>query len=291
MSDFERITTVIEYLNTHRRQQPSLEELADVVELSPFHFQRLFTRWAGVSPKKFLQCLTVRSAGQQLRNGRSVLDAALDEGLSGPGRLHDLTVLLEAASPGEIKAGGQGWTITAGFADSPFGTCMIAESPRGVCRLSFVDRRDQSVAEEQLAADWPNARLQWDHHHATAISERIFLPGGNRQRKSSHPPLQCLVKGTEFQVKVWRALLKIPYGELTTYGHIADATGHAKAGRAVGSAVGRNEIGYLIPCHRVIRDTGVVGEYRWGSVRKQAMIASELARCTRGAEPSSADVQ
>ena len=278
MTDFDRIARVIEYINQHRRQHPSLDQLAAVAELSSSHFQRLFTRWAGVSPKKFLQCLTVQSAKRQLQNGQSVLDTALNEGLSGPGRLHDLTVTLEAASPGEIKAGGNGWTITVGFAASPFGSCVVAESPRGICRLAFVDSQERAAVEGPLTNDWPNAQLRWNNGHAAEICERIFQTGYGSGPRSDAFPLRCLVKGTEFQVKVWRALLEIPQGQLTTYGKIAETIGRAKASRAVGSAVGRNEIGYLIPCHRVIRDTGVVGEYRWGGVRKQAMIANEMAQ-------------
>ena len=275
MSDYERIADVIEYLNVRRRRQPSLLELAERVGLSPFHFQRLFVRWAGVTPKKFLQCLTVEAAKRRLAEGRSVLEASLDTGLSGPGRLHDLTVSLEAASPGEIKSGGDGWTLTVGFADSPFGSCMIAESPRGICRMMFVEGCDQADAASLLGMDWPRAELQFDNRRADELASRIFRPNASKGNASS---LRCLVKGTKFQTSVWRALLRVPQGQLTTYGRIAESIGKPKAFRAVGSAVGANPIAYLIPCHRVIRDTGVIGEYRWGSTRKTAMIGNELCR-------------
>lgn len=276
MSDFERIATVIHFISEHRRSQPTLGELADHVGLSPFHFQRLFVRWAGVTPKKFLQCLTVEAAKRQLRSGQNVLDTSLDAGLSGPGRLHDLTVSLEAASPGEIKAGGRDWTITLGFAESPFGDCMIAESPRGICRLEFVEERDRVAAEATLADDWPRARLAWSDRHIEDLAASIFVRDNLAQ--DSRRELSCLVKGTRFQTCVWRALLRIPSGQLSTYGRIATAIGNPQACRAVGSAVGKNPIAYLVPCHRVIRETGVIGAYRWGLTRKTALVASELGR-------------
>ena len=268
---------MIAYINESRLHQPSLGELAETVSLSRYHFQRLFLRWAGVSPKKFLQCLTVQSAKQQLLNGQSVLDVALNQGLSGPGRLHDLTVLLEAASPGEIKSGGKGWEIKAGFCDSPFGNCLIAEIPRGICKMAFYDQSTQSLAEDEISNAWPNATISWNDRHVKKIAKRIFLI---RKTKTNvqQSSIRCFVKGTEFQVKVWRALLQIPAGKLTTYGNLANAIGNRNAFRAVGTAIGQNEIGYLIPCHRVIRKTGVVGDYRWGAMRKQAIVAGEIAR-------------
>ena len=174
MTDFDRIAKVIEFVTEHRRSQPSLDELAAIVSLSPAHFQRLFVRWAGVSPKKFLQLLTVNSVRKRLLDGQNVLEAALDEGLSGPGRLHDLTVTLESATPGEIKSRGAGWTIQVGFADSPFGDCLIANSPRGICRLDFVERRERDSIEDQLSSDWGNAEIRWDNSEAESIARRIF---------------------------------------------------------------------------------------------------------------------
>ena len=277
MTDYERIAKVIAYIQDHRHKQPSLQELAGQVSLSLFHFQKLFVRWAGVSPKKFLQLLTVEEARKHLQQGRNVLETSLDTGLSGPGRLHDLTVSLEGATPGEIKTGGKDWDIFLGFADSPLGHCLIAESPRGICRLGFMDRCDQQEAEEWLKHDWPHATLRWNHRMAQKMAALIF--SANQSSLASHEanPLRCLVRGTQFQVLVWRALLNVPAGCLATYSHIARAIGMPKASRAVGTAVGKNPIGYLIPCHRIIRQTGVVGEYRWGQVRKYAATARELS--------------
>ena len=273
MSDYERIAASIRQLQTSFREQPSLEELASAADLSPHHFQRVFQRWAGVSPKKFLQCLTVQAARQRLQDGASVLEAALDAGLSGPGRLHDLTVRLEAASPGEIKSGGRGWTIRWGFAESPFGVCLIASGQRGLLRLSFVDQPDDTSALAILQTDWPAATLQRDPAHAASIVQTMFAA-----EPPEAPSLRCVVRGTEFQVLVWRALLEVRPGQLTTYGQIARRIDRPAAVRAVGTAVGRNPIACLIPCHRVIRSTGVIGEYRWGSPRKRLLVATELMR-------------
>lgn len=273
MTDYERVAKVIDYLAEHRRDQPSLEKLGEIVNLSPAHFQRLFVRWAGVSPKKFLQLLTVNAVRQRLKDGRTVLDAALDEGLSGPGRLHDLTVSLEAATPGEIKAGGEGWQITAGYTNTPFGDCLIAANPRGICRLDFVENRDPEVVEQELLADWPKADIIWNESQTGLIGKRMFQQPGNEKRE-----LRCFVKGSTFQICVWRALLRIPIGQLATYQQIAAAIDKPDASRAVGSAIGNNPVGYLIPCHRVIRKTGIIGQYRWGEIRKQAVVTRELSQ-------------
>ncbi|MCG8653061.1 MAG: methylated-DNA--[protein]-cysteine S-methyltransferase [Pirellulales bacterium] len=275
MSDYERIATIIRYLDDHHDQQPALSELAALVGLSRYHFQRLFTRWAGVSPKTFLQCVTFQNARQRLLDGQSVLDAALETGLSGPSRLHDLCVTLEAASPGEIKAGGRGWTIEAGFAQSPFGWCLLAQSPRGICQLSFVDQPDQPRAANQIGARWPQARIRWCDDVADQVVRSAFPTCDEADDNHGPGHLSCYVSGTPFQVRVWRALLEIPTAGLTTYGKIARSIGSPQASRAVGKAVGSNPIGVLIPCHRVIRETGVIGAYRWGNVRKRALIARE----------------
>ena len=272
MNDYERIARVIRYLDEHHTEQPDLADLAAGVGLNRFHFHRLFSTWAGVTPKDFLQCLTLAHARELLRQGESIMDTAFAAGLSGPGRLHDLCVNLESASPGEIKSVGTPWTITAGFAESPFGTCLVAESPRGICHLSFVETGKTGAAWAQLRQDWPNARWQRKDPVAASLVQRIFSrPTGQNPR----PPLRAFVQGTAFQVRVWRALLQIPAGQLTSYGRLAEAVGHAAAARAVGTAVGQNPIAGLIPCHRVIRDTGVMGNYRWGRVRKRALVAWE----------------
>lgn len=274
MNDYERIASVIQYLDRHHTEQPDLAVLAGIVGLSPFHFHRLFSSWAGVTPKAFLQCLTLAHVRELLRQGENVLDAALEAGLSGPGRLHDLCVNLEAASPGEVKAGGAGWTIQAGFAPSPFGKSLVGQSPRGVCHLSFVEAGAEDEAWAELQTEWPNARLRRDAAAAARMTGKIFArpPGHGRRR-----PLRACVQGTAFQLRVWRALLRVGPGQLTSYGRLAAAIGCPAAARAVGSAVAQNPVSYLIPCHRVIRETGVVGDYRWGRVRKRAIVAWESA--------------
>ncbi len=243
--------------------------------MSRFHFHRLFSVWAGVTPKDFLQCLTLAHAKEMLRAGESILGAALDSGLSGPGRLHDLCVTLEAASPGELKSGGAGWTISFGFADSPFGTCLIAESPRGICHLSFVENERPAVAA--LENEWPRAKLKRDDSTAQMLAGIIFAcrDGDSHAGAKTGTPLRAFVRGTPFQVRVWRALLEIRAGSLTSYGRLARAIGQPSAARAVGTAVGQNPLAYLIPCHRVIRETGVLGNYHWGLTRKRAIIAWE----------------
>ncbi|MGA2176682.1 MAG: methylated-DNA--[protein]-cysteine S-methyltransferase [Verrucomicrobiota bacterium] len=273
MNDYERMARVIRYLDEHQEGQPRLSALAREAGLSEFHFHRLFSAWAGTTPKNFLRCLTFARARSRLRRGGNILDSALDAGLSGPGRLHDLCVRLEAASPGEIKSGGAGWTISAGFGPSPFGRCLVAQSPRGVCHLSFVDANPRAAWNEMKEL-WPNARWERDDAAAGKLLRRVFRPGG---QSGSRPKWTALVKGTAFQLRVWRALLRIPAGQLCSYGRLAAAVGAPAGARAVGSAVGRNELAWLIPCHRVIRETGVLGDYRWGAERKRAMIAWEAA--------------
>ncbi len=271
MNDYERIARIIRHLDSYHKEQPGLAELAKLAGLSRYHFHRLFTRWAGITPKDFLQCLTLSHAKKLLRDGESVLDAALDAGLSGPSRLHDLCVSLEAASPGEVKSGGANWTITAGFADSPFGTCLVAESPRGICHISFVNTKDKATGASAIKSSWPAARLRWDNATTARLTKVFFDP----EDCPTSTTLRLYVRGTEFQVRVWRALLQIPIGTVTSYGRIADAICERSAARAVGAAVGQNQLAYLIPCHRVIRETGVLGEYRWAPERKKAMLAWE----------------
>ncbi len=264
MNDYERVARIIRHLDENRLKQPSLDDLAKVAGLSAGHLHRLFSRWAGVTPKDFLQCLTLEHARERLRCGESVFDAALDAGLSSPGRLHDLCVTLEAASPGEVKSGGAGWTITAGFAQTPFGLCCMGKGPRGICHLAFVD----SPSLEEISRMWPAAEIQRDDGPAQQAAAQLF------QRKHAEG-MQAFVRGTPFQLRVWRALVRIPAGTLVSYGQLATAIGHTGAARAVGTAVGSNPLAFLIPCHRVIRETGVIGEYRWGRGRKQAMLGWE----------------
>ena len=275
MNDYERVARIIRFLDERHEEQPDLDALATRAGLSRFHFHRLFSRWAGVTPKDFLQCLTVRHARERLRCGESVLDATLNEGLSSPGRLHDLCVTLEAATPGEIKSGGAGWTIDCGFTETPFGSGFIGLGPRGVCHLAFVETRDRRAAAAQLIKAWPQARLRWNQTSAQKLGAQIFQPRG---KHSAAVNLRAFVQATPFQLPVWRALLRVPPGALVSYGDLAAAVERPSAARAVGTAVAGNSLAFLIPCHRVIRETGVVGDYRWGHERKRVMLGWEQAR-------------
>jgi len=273
MNDYERVANVIRFLDRHHTEQPDLHQLASAAGLSPFHFHRLFSAWAGVTPKDFLQCLTLEHVKHLLRNGDNVFDAALNAGLSGPGRLHDLCVTLEAASPGEMKNGGAGMQIEYGFAETPFGQALIAETKRGICHLSFVDGHGRNSARNLLTSQWPNAKLNRNDARIAELSAKIFTQVRDR---ASGPTLRAFVRGTPFQLRVWRALLRVPSGSLTTYGRLAQAIGQSQAARAVGSAVGANPIAFIIPCHRVIRETGALGNYHWDPIRKRAIVGWEL---------------
>jgi AraC family transcriptional regulator, regulatory protein of adaptative response / methylated-DNA-[protein]-cysteine methyltransferase len=274
MNDYERIANVIRYLDQHHLEQPALTDLARGAGLSPFHFHRLFSTWAGVTPKDFLQCLTIENVKGLLRNGENVLDTALNVGLSGPGRLHDLCVTLEAASPGELKSGGVGSRINFGFADTFFGEALIAETSRGICHLSFIDGQGRNGARDLLFRQWPEAKLHHNDRRAEELSANVFT---RPPRDKPRPRLRAFVRGTPFQVQVWRALLRVPTGSLITYGRLSAAVHQPKAARAVGSAVGANPIAFIIPCHRVIRETGVLGNYRWDPIRKRAIIGWEIS--------------
>lgn len=271
--DYRRVEQAIRFLEAGYRSQPSLEEIAGHVGLSEYHFQRLFTRWAGISPKRFVQALTLDYARRRLAESESILAVSLEAGLSGPGRLHDLFVTHEAVTPGEFKHKGEGLTIRYGFHPSPFGICLIGVTERGITALNFVDD-DPNRALQEMIADWPAAALVHDPAAGAALAGRIFRAGG----ENSPQPLPVYLSGTNFQIKVWRALLAIPPGALVSYGEIAQAIGQPEANRAVGSAIGRNSISFLIPCHRVIRSTGVCSSYRWGAARKKAIQVWEAAR-------------
>ena len=280
VSDYARIERAIHFLESNVQRQPSLRDVAASVNLSEFHFQRMFTRWAGISPKRFLQFQTAQHAKQLLADSRSVLDVAYETGLSGGGRLHDLLVTVEAMTPGQFKEGGAGVRIATGVHDTPFGPCFIAATERGICRMSFAPERHRDDVLADLRITWPNARIESDQRTTAALAERIFPPAGRTARGE----VRAVLRGTPFQVKVWEALLRIPEGAVTSYDAIARAIGHPTATRAVGTAVGRNPIAYLIPCHRVIRKTGAFGDYRWGSARKRAMLAWE-SPFTRASSP------
>lgn len=266
--DYARIEAAIRYLDSHHEDQPDLGTLAAEIGLSPFHFQRLFQRWAGVSPKRFLQFLTVDHARRLLASDAPVLDVALDVGLSGPSRLHDLFVACEAMTPGEAKYGGAGLEVVHGFQPSPFGTCLIGATPRGICWLGFVQDDGEDGALAKLAARWPAARLVQDRDMIKALAARAFGGGG----------VPVHLRGTNFQIKVWEALLRIPAGSAVAYSDVARAIGQPGAMRAVGKAVGANPVAFLVPCHRVIRKTGPFSGYIWGPERKRAILAWESAR-------------
>jgi AraC family transcriptional regulator of adaptative response/methylated-DNA-[protein]-cysteine methyltransferase len=270
MTDYERIEKVIRYLERHYLEQPSLVKLAGVAGLSEFHFHRLFTRWAGTTPKSFLKYLTANHAKSLLEDSRDLLGAAFDSGLSGPSRLHDLFVSIEAMTPGEFKAKGAGVEIKYGFHLSPFGKCLIGTTERGVCYLAFVDEREQQAVDE-MKRKWPNASLKSHKTEIAKIAKKIF--GGRRSGKQ----IPVMLTGTPFQLKVWEALIRIPPGQVLSYSDIAKAIGSPNASRAVGTALGSNTVAYLIPCHRVIRETGEFGEYHWGTARKRAVLAWESA--------------
>lgn len=283
MNHYQPIVRIIRYLEEHSPEQPNLATLAEIAGLSQFHLHRFFSAWAGITPMDFLQCLALAHARELLRRGERVLDSAQVAGLSGPGRLHDLCVTLEAASPGDVKSGGAGWTITAGFAASPFGRVLLGESPRGISHLSFVESADGVAELAELQAALPQAHLRRDDSAAARLVARIFAPP---DLVHSQPALRALVRGTPFQVLVWRALLQVRPGTLSSYGRLATAVGKPGGARAVGRAVGQNPLGYLIPCHRVIRETGALGGYHWGRERKLALLVWESAwagRCAPGA--------
>jgi AraC family transcriptional regulator of adaptative response/methylated-DNA-[protein]-cysteine methyltransferase len=271
--DYDRIEKAIAYLEKNFDRQPELKEIADHIGLSEFHFQRLFSSWVGISPKRFLQFLTKEYVKGLLSRPTSLLDATFDAGLSGPGRLHDLFVACEAVTPGEFKAGGRGLTITYGFHDSPFGECLIARTDRGICWLSFVRDGGRKTSLEELAGAWKNARIVRDSSATRPFVARIYDPA--MWRRSS--PLPILVKGTNFQIKVWEALLHIPVGTVVSYEDIALYIGFPRAVRAVGSAVGKNPVSFVIPCHRVVRKTAEFGNYGGGPARKKAMIGWEAS--------------
>ncbi|MCB0397902.1 MAG: methylated-DNA--[protein]-cysteine S-methyltransferase [Flavobacteriales bacterium] len=270
--DFNRIATAIGYIQNNFRQQPGLDEVAEKVHLSPFHFQRMFKEWAGVSPKKFLQYISIEHAKKLLKESQATLsDATHHTGLSGTGRLHDLFINIEGMTPAEYKQGGRSLTIHYTFADSPFGNILIASTSKGICHLAFADDQGQSLNE--LISQFPNATFIQKTDTIQQNALFIFQHDWTKLHE-----IKLHLKGTEFQLKVWEALIRIPSGNLTTYGQIAEFIKHPKASRAVGTAIGDNPVAYLIPCHRVIRSTGHFGHYHWGDSRKTAMIGWENVR-------------
>ena len=270
--DYQRIAKAIYYLKESALEQPSLDEVAGQIGLSPYHFQRLFRRYAGVSPKRFLQHLTSEYAKELLKQSTSVLETSFSVGLSSPGRLHDLLISVEAVTPGEFKTGGAGLNIDYGIHCTPFGACLLGLTERGICRLEFVDHDNRDEIIQRLFQAWPEAQINENPATTGKMIELIFQP------QKTHQPLPLLLKGTNFQLKVWQALLQIPEGTITSYGYLAKKLGRPKANRAVGTAIGNNPIGYLIPCHRVLRGDGGLGGYRWGTGRKLVILGKELCK-------------
>ncbi len=268
---YDQIARAMRYVVAHAQRQPSLDELAAEVGLSPFHLQRLFSEWAGLSPKRFLQVLTKEHVRQRLQAGDDLLTVADAAGLSSPSRVHDLMVSCEAMTPGEVQAAGRGLTVGFGWGDTPFGAALLAWTPRGLCHLVFA-LDDPQAQEEELRARWQGATLQRDDAEAAARLAQVFpeVPTPGR--------LHLVLRGTNFQVRVWEALLRTDLGQVLSYSELAQRIGSPRAQRAVGSALAANSIGYLIPCHRVIRESGVVGPFRWGSERKLAMLGWEAGR-------------
>lgn len=271
-TNFNRVAEAIAYIQQNFKSQPSLDEVAEQIHVSPFHFQRLFTEWAGVSPKKFLQYITVEHAKKMLKENRATLfDTAFETGLSGTGRLHDLFINIEGMSPGEYKNGGENLIINYSFAESPFGNILVASTPKGICHMAFAE--DEKQALQVLKEMFPRAEYRQVVDLAQQNVLYIFSHDWSQLNK-----IKLHLKGTAFQLKVWETLLKIPMGQLTTYGNIAKTIQQPNASRAVGTAIGDNPVAFLIPCHRVIQSSGVFGQYHWGSVRKTAMIGWEAAQ-------------
>jgi AraC family transcriptional regulator of adaptative response/methylated-DNA-[protein]-cysteine methyltransferase len=266
--DFNRIARAIRYIDGHFRSQPRLAAMAAAAHLSEFHFNRLFRRWAGVTPRQYLAFVTARAARAALRTTPSVLEAAYAVGLSGPGRLHDLMVTLEAVTPGELKAHGSGLRLTAGFSDTPFGRALIASTTRGIAHLAFVEPGAEAAALASLRAAWPRAQLERADGAAAALAGRIW-----HAQPPGAAPLRLAVQGTNFQIKVWQALLTAGRAAPLSYAQLARAAGAGGAARAVGNAVGANPVAWLIPCHNVLRQDGALGGYHWGEDRKRAMLA------------------
>jgi AraC family transcriptional regulator, regulatory protein of adaptative response / methylated-DNA-[protein]-cysteine methyltransferase len=265
--DYSRVEQAILYLEANASRQPELRDVAASVHLSEYHFQRLFTRWAGISPKRFLQFLTKENAKALLRSSNA-LDTAYSSGLSSPGRLHDLFVKCEAVTPGEYKLQGAGLFIKYGYHPTPYGECLIATTDRGICGLAFVSPENRASTLDEMKSEWKNATWEEDAMLTRRLVEAIFTP-------SLKAPITLHLRGTNFQIKVWEALLRIPSGQVTSYENLADGLGNPTGARAVGNAVAHNPVAYLIPCHRVLRKVGEFGNYRYGSARKKAMLLRE----------------
>ncbi|MCP4024658.1 MAG: methylated-DNA--[protein]-cysteine S-methyltransferase [Desulfobacteraceae bacterium] len=271
--DYERVEKAIQFIETQQENQPSLSSIADAVHLSEFHFQKLFSRWVGISPKRFLQFITKEHAKKLLEKSENILEVTYDSGLSSPGRLHDLFINCEAMTPGEYKKRGEGLKIKYGFSFSPFGKCLVAFTHRGICNLKFVRENSESNLVAWLEKMWPGAALIKNNKKCHELAQNIFY----FKNQQASAPLHLFVKGTNFQIKVWEALTQIPFGNTVTYQDIARHIGIPGANRAVGTAIGKNPIPFLIPCHRVIKKMGDFGNYGEGRTRKKALIGWESA--------------
>ena len=272
--DFKRIEKAIQFIEVNFKSQPALDQIAESVHLSKYHFDRLFKRWAGISPIQFLQFITLNYTKQKLAESKSLLETSLEAGLSGPSRLHDLFVTFEAMTPGDFKKQGAGLKICYGFCKSPFGECLLAITERGICHLGFAERDEKSETLNQLFQTWPGSEFTEDQKRISLIVKNIF----RIHQMQSPYPFNLLLKGTNFQINVWKALLGIPEGWIVSYQDIASHIGHPKAFRAVANAIASNPVAYLIPCHRVIAKSGYIHQYRWGSARKKALVGWEAAQ-------------
>jgi AraC family transcriptional regulator of adaptative response/methylated-DNA-[protein]-cysteine methyltransferase len=275
--DYAVVQRAIAFMSQNWRSQPEIEAIADASGVTPDELHHLFRRWAGLTPKAFLQALTIDSARALLRDSASVLDAAYEVGLSGPGRLHDLFVAHEAMSPGEWKAGGEGLTLRYGFHPSPFGTALLIASDRGLSGLAFADAGGGKAALADMTRRWPKAAYVEDSAFTAPLAQRIFDPS----RWHAEQPLRIVLIGTDFEVRVWETLLRIPMGRAATYSDIATSIGADKAARAVGAAVGKNPISFVVPCHRVLGKSGALTGYHWGLTRKRAMLGWEAGRVSQ----------
>lgn len=278
--DYYRIEKIIYYIEQHYQEQPDLGELASVVNLSEFHFQRMFRRWVGVSPKRFLQFITKEYAKAMLEENSGLLETTYQTGLSSPGRLHDLFITCEATTPGEYRRRGEGLSIRYGIHPSPFGNCLLALTDRGICGMVFLPEANYAGVVDQWLRRWKNATIREDVPETGQFIERVF----SEEDTSVNSPLPVYLQGTNFQIKVWEALIMIPTGSVINYQDIAYRIGVPGAARAVGNAVSSNALPVIIPCHRVIRKSGMIGKYRWGSARKKAILGYEFARSERTME-------
>lgn len=278
---YKLVEKAIKYIEMNYKAQPSLEEIAENVNLSKYHFQRIFTKWAGISPSKFLQFITINHAKKLLSQSETTLDVSNTVGLSSTSRLYDLFVNFEAITPGEYKKNGKGLDITYGFYYTPFGECFIALTERGICALSFIDNEKREEAVDKLKEHWNLSNFIEDNNMAKEVIEKIFA---YRFVKNDCDKLKLLLKGTNFQIKVWEALISIPFGNLVSYKDVAMMIGKPTSSRAVGNAIARNPIAYVIPCHRVIRAVGVINNYRWGNARKKIIIGWEATKINEDME-------